>query len=148
MGVEAADLATDAAQEIISDGWETQDIVEQYRMALAALDQSPLCGDAFNLLAGIMPKHAAALFGRGMVAAELGLGPQGFVEFEGEFWGHQQTRPYMRGRAGPAGEMLRTGKSDEAIAHWQELLCLPGSRASVGTRTTGSDARQSLKRRL
>jgi hypothetical protein len=93
VGVEAADLATDTAQQIIYDAWEARDIVEQYRLALAALDQSPLCGDAFNILAGIMPEHAAALFARGMLAAELALGPQRFAEYEGEFWGHLETRP-------------------------------------------------------
>lgn len=124
VGAEAADLAIDAAQEIIYDAWEAQDIVEQYRLALAALDQSPLCGDAFNVLAGLMPEHAAALFERGMEAAKLALGPQRFSEFEGEFWGHLDTRPYMRARAGLAVEILRAGKSNEAIAHWNELLRL------------------------
>jgi len=124
MGAEAADLATDTAQGIIYDAWEAQDIAEQYRLALSAIEQSPLCGDAFNLLAGIMPEHAAALFGRGMVAAELALGPQRFAEFEGEFWGHLDKRPYMRARAGLAVELLRAGKSDEAMAHWHEMLRL------------------------
>jgi tetratricopeptide (TPR) repeat protein len=132
VGVEAADLATDAAQQIIYDAWEAQHIAERHRLALAALDQSPLCGDAFNILAGIMPEHAAALFERGMVAAELALGPQRFAEYEGEFWRHLETRPYMRARAGLADEMLQAGKSDEAIAHWHELLRLcPGDNLGV-----------------
>lgn len=132
VGVEAAKLATDAAQQIIYDAWEARNIVEQYRLAMAALDQSPLCGDAFNILAGIMPEHAAALFARGMVAAELALGPQRFAAMEGEFWGHLETRPYMRARAGLADEMLQAGKSDEAIAHWNEMLRLcPGDNLGV-----------------
>ena len=96
VGAGAADLATDAAQQIIYDAWEARDIVEQYRLALAALDQSPLCGDAFSVLASIMPEHAAALFARGMVAAELALGPQRFAAMEGEFWGYLGTLPESR----------------------------------------------------
>lgn len=132
VGVEAAERATDAAQDLVYDAWEARDAVERYRLALEALAQSPVCGDAFNVLAGIMPEHAPELFATGMVAAELALGPQRFAEMEGEFWGHLETRPYMRARAGLAGEMLRSGKPDEAIAHWHELLRLcPGDNLGV-----------------
>jgi hypothetical protein len=135
VGVEAADLANEAAQQIICDAREAPNIVEQYRLALAALDQSPPCSDAFDILAGIMPEHAAALFARGMLAAELALGPQRLAEFEGEFWGHLDTRPHMRARAGLADRLLQAGKSDEAIH--TRAACIRGGQQGRRDRGAG-----------
>lgn len=123
-GSELAERETEAAQQHVYDAWDARDGQQQYQLALRALRQSPLCADAFNLLAELYPQHATELFRRGMIAGELALGPERFAEFEGEFWGFLETRPYMRARAGLAAELHRACKVDEAIGHWRELLRL------------------------
>lgn len=124
-GSELAERETEAAQEHVYDAWEVADgAQQQQQLALRALRRSPLCADAFNLLAAVYPEHATELFTRGMIAGELALGPDRFAEMEGEFWGFLETRPYMRARAGLAAALQQAGRTDEAIAHWRELLRL------------------------
>ncbi len=65
---------------------------------------SPLCADAYNLLAdeAATPAEARDLYLRGLEAGELALGPEDFEEYGGQFWGFLETRPYMRARHGLA----------------------------------------------
>ena len=37
----------------------------------------------------------------------MALGPRGFKQYAGHFWGFLETRPYMRARAGLAGTLLQ-----------------------------------------
>lgn len=124
VGSEVAERETSAAQYLIYDAWDADSPRASHSLALEALARSPLCGDAYNELTEHMPQHALELFARGMAAAELALGPERFAEYEGAFWGHLETRPYMRARAGLARELVREGRIDEAMAHWRELLRL------------------------
>ena len=55
-----------------------------------------------------------------MDAGELALGPKGFKEYAGHFWGFLETRPYMRARAGLAGTLLKLGDEDAAIRHYRD----------------------------
>jgi tetratricopeptide (TPR) repeat protein len=52
------------------------------------------------------------------------LGPQGFKEYRGHFWGFHETRPYMRARAGLAATLAQLGDADGAIGHYREMLKL------------------------
>jgi hypothetical protein len=54
----------------------------------------------------------------------LALGPRGFKEYAGHFWGFLETRPYMRARAGLAGTLLKLGDVDGALAHYRDMLKL------------------------
>lgn len=149
-GSELAERETEAAQEHIYDAWEVADGVKQQHLALGALRRSPLCADAFNLLAAIYPEHATELFTRGMIAGELALGPDRFAEMEGEFWGFLETRPYMRARAGLAAALQRAGRTDEAITHWRELLRLCpndnlGVRYTLAFELLGRDDKRALR---
>lgn len=55
-------------------------------------------------------------------AGELALGPEGFEECAGHFWGFLETRPYMRARAGIAAALWATNQCTEAIEHYWAML--------------------------
>lgn len=115
--------AIDDAQDVMYDAWDASG-AERVRLARKAVEISPLCADAYVLLAdeaAVSDADAIALYRLGMKAGELALGPE-FEELKGEFWGWLQTRPYMRARAGLAGALYRTGAVDEALTHWRALL--------------------------
>ena len=61
---------------------------------------------------------------KGVEAGELALGPRGFKEYAGHFWGFLETRPYMRARAGLASTLLQLGDVDGALAHYRDMLKL------------------------
>jgi len=117
------------AQEKMYEAWEATG-KRRVKLAQEALEVSPDCADAYVLLAEETardPEEALRLYEQGMQAGERALGPEGFREAVGHFWGILETRPYMRARAGVAECLWATGKYDEAIAHYRELLRLnPG----------------------
>ena len=45
------------------------------------------------------PEQALELYRKGVEAGERALGSESFNEYAGHFWGHLETRPYMRARA-------------------------------------------------
>lgn len=95
-------------------------------MARKALGISPLCADAFNLLAEEVksPSESRDLYARALEAAELALGPEAFQGYAGQFWGFLETRPYMRAKAGLANALRRLGDDEMAIHHYREMLTL------------------------
>jgi tetratricopeptide (TPR) repeat protein len=117
------------AQEKMYEAWNAID-KRRVKLAQEALEISPDCADAYVLLAeetARNPAEALKLYEQGMQAGERALGPEGFQEAVGHFWGIMETRPYMRARAGVAECLWATGKYDEAIVHYQEMLRLnPG----------------------
>ncbi|WCT75887.1 hypothetical protein PQ455_20640 (plasmid) [Sphingomonas naphthae] len=125
--------ALDRAQDAAYDAWEASG-ADQASLARSALAISPLCADAYVLLAeddAVTDLDATVLYRLGMKAGELALG-EDFENLKGEFWGWLQTRPYMRARAGRAGALYRTGHVDEALGHWRALLDLnPGDNQGV-----------------
>ncbi len=107
------------------------------RIALArkALTVSPLCADAYVLLAqdsASSPQEVRDLFAKGVEAGELAIRPEDFDEYQGHFWGFLETRPYMRARAGLAGVLLELGDMQAAIGHYRDMLKLnPGDNQGV-----------------
>ena len=88
---------------------------------------SPLCADAYVLLAQEAAgsvEEARDYFARGVEAGKLALGPEGFEEYAGHFWGFLETRPYMRARAGLANTLLQLGDTEGAIGHFRDMLGL------------------------
>lgn len=119
--------STEAAQNIMYQAWEA--ITRSKRIALArkALEVSPLCADAYVLLAEEEAGSGEEMldyYQRGVEAGEMALGSEGFEEYAGHFWGFLETRPYMRARAGLAAALWRLGRQHEAIAHYQAMLKL------------------------
>jgi tetratricopeptide (TPR) repeat protein len=120
------------AQEIAYDAMESQGRV---RVALArrALALSADCADAHRILGDAAPDTdvARAHYERGVEAGRRAIGSE-FDEFVGEFWGHFDTRPYMRARTALAQLLADTGRADEARAHYEDMLRLnPGDNQGL-----------------
>jgi tetratricopeptide (TPR) repeat protein len=115
------------AQDMIYDAWEVTDPKHRVALARKALEISPDCADAYVLLAeetaSSLPE-ALNLYRQGVEAGERALGRDAFEEDVGHFWGVLETRPYMRARAGLAECLWASGKHDEAIQHYKDMLRL------------------------
>ena len=115
------------AQELIYDAWETPDPIECVELAEEALKISPDCADAWVLLAeetAESPEQALEFYQKGVEAGERALGPESFNEYAGHFWGHLDTRPYMRARCGLAECLWAMGEHDTTISHYYAMLKL------------------------
>jgi tetratricopeptide (TPR) repeat protein len=114
------------AQDVMYDAWERTTSRSRVALARKALGISPLCADAYNLLAeeAMSVEEARDLYAKAVDAGELALGPKGFKEYAGHFWGFLETRPYMRARAGLADILLKLGDEDAAISHYRDMLKL------------------------
>jgi tetratricopeptide (TPR) repeat protein len=114
------------AQQLIYDAWDCNDPRRQLDLANDALRISPLCADAYVILA----HHAARgsrnefeFWRRGVEAGQAALGAA-FDDYVGKFWGHLETRPYMRARLGLAMALWARGACEHAISHAREMLRL------------------------
>lgn len=117
----------DRAQEIIYDAWEAADSRKRVAMARRALKLSPLCADAYVLLAQETARNldeAANYYRQGVAAGEEALGKACFRDDVGHFWGLLETRPYMRARQGLAQTLWDMGQRDEAVEHYRDMLRL------------------------
>lgn len=131
-GQRASDL--ERAQELVYDAWEAATRAACIRLAHKALAVSPLCADAYNILAdhARTPTEARDLYALGLRAAERALGPEGFEEYGGRFWGYLETRPYMRSAAGLAGALMELGEEAAAVALYKSMLALnPGDNQGI-----------------
>jgi tetratricopeptide (TPR) repeat protein len=135
IGGRTDDDATAKAQDIMYEAWQRATPRSRIALAHKALEISPLCADAYVLLAqesASSPEEAQDLFTKGVEAGALALGPNAFKEYHGHFWSFLETRPYMRARAGLAGVMLQRGDTEGAIGHFRDMLKLnPGDNQGV-----------------
>jgi tetratricopeptide (TPR) repeat protein len=124
-GVQSDD-ELDAAQELVDDAWDAPTRRQRIALAKKALAISPLCADAYVILAqeARTVEEALGFYRQGMAAGERALGEVAFEADVGDFWGLFETRPYMRARHGLALTLWRTGEKDEAVAHYQDMLRL------------------------
>ena len=121
------DDALHAAQEFMYDAWEAPNRRKRIALARKALARSPLCADAYVLLAEETATDVAQaidLYRRGVEAGELALDSDTFEHDAGRFWGLLQTRPYMRARAGLAQALWALGERGDAIDHYRDMLRL------------------------
>lgn len=124
------ETALKQAQMLVYDAWEENTAAKRRALAKKALKLSPLCADAWSILAELAPMGSDEeidLCRRAFQAGKDALGPGGFKNAAGHFWGLLETRPYMRARAALAQALWERGERDEAIAHLKALLRLnPG----------------------
>jgi tetratricopeptide (TPR) repeat protein len=113
------------AQDVMYDAWERTTSRSRIALAHKALGISPLCADAYVLLAEETRsiKEARDYYAKGVEAGELALGPD-FKQYAGHFWGFLETRPYMRARAGLASMLLKLGDIEGALSHYRDMLKL------------------------
>ena len=128
---------------------------KQIGLAREALKISPDCADAYVLLAehAHNANEAQELYRQGVAAGERALGKKGFAELAGHFWGHLETRPYMRARQGLAQSLWEAGRREEAAEHYREMLRLnpndnQGVRYSLATLLLDLDRDEELRRLL
>jgi tetratricopeptide (TPR) repeat protein len=120
------------AQELAYDAMEAHGRL-RIKRARQALAISEDCADAWVLLAeeASTPEAAVERYERAVLAGVAAIGDR-FTSLRGEFWGHLETRPYMRARLGLAQALRDLGRDDEALAHFRALLELnPGDNQGV-----------------
>lgn len=112
------------AQELAYDAQEAEGRL-RIKLARKALATSPDCADAYVVLGECAATPEAALdwYRQGIEAGERAIG-SAFASLAGEFWGHLETRPYMRARLALAQTLYDLERLDEAIDHYRELLRL------------------------
>ena len=96
------------------------------QLARQALELDADCAEAYVILAeqaGTLDDELR-LYTEGVAAGQRALGTEVLTMAAGDFWAISETRPYMRSRQGLAEALVRAGRGDEAIEHYQELLRL------------------------
>ena len=121
------------AQELV---YQAEDAIGRLQVKLVrrALAISPDCADAYRMLGEMAgdPDEASALYAHAVDAGARAIGEAAFDSLAGEFWGHLETRPYMRARLALASAMRAARRTDEALGHYRELLRLnPGDNQGV-----------------
>jgi tetratricopeptide (TPR) repeat protein len=127
LGASRIGSAVDAAQEVMFDAWECDDPKKRIALARKALKISPLCADAYVLLAretASTPEEALGLYVEAVTAGERALGKAAFKDDVGMFWGLIETRPYMRARQGLALAQWASGRREEAAEGARDMLRL------------------------
>lgn len=127
IGGRRANDATAKAQQVMYDAWDQTSAPARLALAHKALAISPLCADAYVVLAEEEAKsaeEALEYYRKGVEAGEQAIGPKGFKEYAGHFWGFLETRPYMRARAGLAAALNARGEVDAAIRNYRDMLRL------------------------
>src|SRR5262249_20622828 len=103
-------------------------------LAQQALKISPLCADAYVILARNARRGSdkqLELWRGGVEAGKAALGAA-FDNYVGEFWSFLETRPYMRARYGLASALWERGARAEAIDPLRDMLRLcPGDNLGV-----------------
>jgi len=127
IGGRQANDAIAEAQQVMYDAWDQTNSRARIALAHKALTISPLCADAYVLLAEEEAKsgdEALEYYRKGVEVAEQALGTKRFKEYAGHFWGFLETRPYMRARAGLAATLYAHGEINVAMSHYQDMLTL------------------------
>ncbi len=118
------DEAITEAQQVMYEAWDRPTSRSRIALAAKALGISPLCADAYNLLAqeARTATEARELYARGLEAGERALGAEGFEEYAGHFWGFlatwRQSRRYwhpipMKGAPIGSTRAYREGRANE-----------------------------------
>ncbi len=115
---------TDRALDLIEQAFDTADPDRCVQLAQKALGLDPDCADAYLLLAenACSSKESIDLLRQGVAAGERAIGEKRFKQYAGHFWGHIETRPYMRARHSLANELWLAGDRSEALGHYRAML--------------------------
>jgi tetratricopeptide (TPR) repeat protein len=114
------------AQLVMWQAFEEPSKRKRIAMAEKALEICADCADAYVLLAEDRARRVEEeieLYRKGVEAGRRALG-EALTDAVTPFWSDLKTRPYMRSLDGLAYALKRSGKTDEAIENWNELLKL------------------------
>jgi hypothetical protein len=119
-------------------------LATRLRQGRKALGISPLCADAYVLLAeeARSIEEARDYYAKGVQAGGVALGPRGFKQYAGHFWGFLETAPICGPGPGLANTLL-LGDVDSALGHYRDMLKLnpndnQGMRLNRRKRATGA----------
>lgn len=123
------------AQALIYQAHEERSPKRRAALARRALEISPDCAEAYDLLSSLEPDvtQRLALLEQGVAAGRRAIGEENFAEWTGHFWGMVETRPFMRCYVGLA-ELSWIAFRDRAraIEIFQDMLRLnPGDNQGV-----------------
>jgi len=99
IGSRGANDAIAKAQEVMYDAWDQTNPRDRVALARKALAISPLCADAYVLLAEDEAKsveEALEYYRKGVEVGVQVLGAKGFKEYAGHFWGFLNQTLYAR----------------------------------------------------
>lgn len=119
--------AADRAQDLVYQAMEARTPARRLRLATQALDLDPENVDALLMLTDAVPLGEAARITvlRDIVAVGAKrLGPETFKKLAPHFWGHLETRPYMRAREYLAEDLRAAGRLEEAVQEYTGMLAL------------------------
>ena len=122
------------ARTLIAQAAQALDPKKRVTLAREALKIHPDCSEAYLVLADYAKsrKEALDLHRQAVEAAERHLGPETFAQYDGQFWGFIETRPYMRARLGLAEALWASGRRAEAAEHLEAMLKLnPGDNQGL-----------------
>lgn len=122
------DEALDRAKEIYFQACEAPTAKKRIALAKEAIAVSPLCADAFVLLAENEKRASSARLTLYRKAYDAGLKSLGdsSKNLEVQFWGIIETRPFMRAKFGLAICLWECNDKRESIDHlWEMLRLIP-----------------------
>lgn len=111
------------SKELVYEAYETT-IRKGRTLVQKAIKLDPDNVEAYNYLGNTEQdiNKATEYYKKGMIAGEKEIGEQNFKEMQGHFWGFHQTRPFMRAKAGYAECLYLTGKIEESINQYAEMI--------------------------
>ena len=117
----------DEAQQLMFDAMESKKKSQRIKLANKALDLSPLCADAYLMLAHDLAETDDEHLDLLLSAASAGEGAmelRGYGNRAGEYWGIIETRPYMRALHDLGLAFFRRNEMQEAKEVFQRMLKL------------------------
>jgi tetratricopeptide (TPR) repeat protein len=114
------------AQELVYEALDASTSKESIDLAKQALQISPYCTEAYNVLAESAKyiEESAEYYTNGIEVFQKAYGENFFKENTGYFWGILETRPYMRALAGLAHCLWELDARREAIDFYLKMLML------------------------
>ncbi|MCU0488972.1 MAG: hypothetical protein MUE67_08480 [Anaerolineales bacterium] len=115
------------AMALIYQAWDEMNPTQRIQLARQALERSPECAEAYNLLAEDLAVNQGQELKYYQKAVETGLRAVGeaFIEqHRGALWQETPARPYLRGLAGMTRVLWGLGRREEAARYFKELLSL------------------------
>lgn len=111
------------SRELVYEAYETT-IKKGKALVEKAIRLDPGNVEAYNYLGNIEEdlNKAIEFYKKGMIAGRKEIGEEDFKELKGHFWGFHQTRPFMTAKAGYAECLYLTGRTEESIQQYSEML--------------------------
>jgi hypothetical protein len=125
--------ALDRAQELVDEARHASSVKRGAELAMEAIRVSPLCADAWSVLAAVAEPGSdqqLTCLTEAIAAGEAAIGAS-FEEMVGEFWGWPETRPYMRAKGFLAGALWKRGRGIEALAEFRHSGDTDASRKAL-----------------